>query len=129
MSSLSDDLRTGAERLFFAQNPNLIPAARREKYEARGAREQVIGEEAPVRDGLILRVSIRWPSPAVGRAPLVSLREFLISPWGERYATRYGMTMDAHVLPQVAMSLAATMEVLAEAEERQTEERRRGERR
>ena len=109
----ADRLRTGAERLFEAQNPHIMPSDSRARFEARGIQEQVIAE-VPCRDATMLVVSIRWPPPG-SRMIILSLREFIVGPDGARYPSKYGMTVDARVLPGLANAMATALEVLADA--------------
>ena len=113
MSSKAEDLRAGAARLFAVQNPRLINGENRARYDARLIDEQVVGE-CPGHDGAVLRVSIRWPPPG-GRMTILSIREFVIGPSGERYPSKYGMTIDARVVPTFATFISQAMDLLVVA--------------
>ena len=103
----ADELRASAARLFERQNPNIT-------VDRSGALQaQEIGE-MPVRDGTTMVVSIRWPARDRGMV-LLSLREFILGPTGDRYPSKFGMTVDARVLPRLAHTLAQAMDVLAES--------------
>lgn len=125
MSNTAEDLRAGAAALFDAQNPLILSSDNRARYDARGIEEQVIGA-CPGHYGAMLRVSVRWPPPG-SRMTIVSFREFIVGPSGDQYPTKYGMTLDARVMPSFGHHVAETLKVLEQAEGQRP--RARGDRR
>jgi hypothetical protein len=123
VSRAAEDLAAGAERLFAAQNPRLIREESRNRYDARRIDEQIVGE-CPGHDGTVLRVSIRWPPPGA-RMTILSIREFVIGPLGERYPSKYGMTIDARVVPRFAAFIGEAMDRLAHAADQAEDQRAR----